>query len=215
VRIRGLRHPGSTRPQFVCEALECDLPSAIHVGYGHAFGSGVVGEVAATGRSLLIADTRTHASYIETLDGVRSELCVPVKHGGEVVAIIDAESFDVDAFRDRMLLLETVAEQVAGAIVAARLNQELRRRVELLGMMSNLLRAAVEAGNLDEALERIVVFVHRRFHLELCSVMLVDDTQRPLMLKAKAGKSILDGESVPEWPTRRGINGRAFRTGAA
>jgi diguanylate cyclase (GGDEF)-like protein len=200
---------------FVCEALESDVATAIHVGYGREFGSGVVGEVAATGRSLLVADTRRLTNYVEILPGARSELCVPVKRGREVIAVINAESTRLDAFGDRQLLLETVAEQVAGAIASARLNQELRRRVELLGMMSNLLRAAVEAVNLDDALERIVVFVQRRFHLELCAVMLVDETQRRLLLKAQAGKSNLNGESVPEWPTRLGINGRAFRTGAA
>lgn len=200
---------------FVCEALESDLPTAIHVGYGREFGSGVVGEVAATGLPLLIADTRRRNNYVEILPGARSELCVPVMRGREVIAVINAESRRLNAFDDRLLLLETVAEQVAGAIAAARLNQELRRRVELLGMMSNLLRSAVEAGNLDEALDRIVVFVHRRFHLELCAVLLVDTSQGRLMLKAEAGKSILNGESVPEWPARLGINGRAFRTGAA
>ncbi|MDR3385894.1 MAG: diguanylate cyclase [Rudaea sp.] len=200
---------------FVCEALESDLPSAIEVGYACESGRGVVGEVAAAGRSILIADARTHANYIEPIVGARSELCVPVKHGGKMVAIINVESLEVGAFGDRVLLLETVAEQVAGAIAAARLNHELRRRVELLGMMSNLLRAAVEAVSLDEALQRIVVFVHRRFHLELCAIMLVDDARHRLMLKAEAGKSILNGESVPEWPTRMGVNGRAFRTGVA
>jgi diguanylate cyclase (GGDEF)-like protein len=200
---------------FACEALESDLPTAIHVGYGRELGSGVVGEVAATGRPLLIGDTRRRANYVEILPGARSELCVPVKRGREVIAVINAESTRLNAFDDRLLLLETVAEQVAGAIAAARLNQELRRRVELLGMMSNLLRAAVEAGNLDAALDRIVVFVHRRFHLELCAVMLADPSQSRLLLKAEAGKSILNGESLPEWPTRTGINGRAFRTGVA
>ena len=200
---------------FVCEALESDVPTSIHIGYGRELGSGVVGEVAATGRPLLVADTRRRANYVEILPGARSELCVPVKRGREVIAVINAESTRLNAFDDRLLLLETVAEQVAGAIAAARLNQELRRRVELLGMMSNLLRAAVEAGNLDAALERIVMFVHRRFHLELCAVMLVDAGQGRLLLKAEAGKSILNGESVPEWPTRMGINGRAFRTGVA
>jgi diguanylate cyclase (GGDEF)-like protein len=200
---------------FACAALECDLPTIIHLGYGRQFGSGVVGEVAATGRSISVADTRKHKNYVETLVGVRSELCVPVKHGGEVVAVINAESTRLDAFRDRQLLLETVAEQVAGAIAAARLNQDLRQRVELLEMMSELLRAAVDAGDLDKSLERIAAFVHQRFYLELCAVLLTDETQTRLMLKAEAGKSSLVDEFQREWPTDMGITGRAFRTGSA
>ena len=200
---------------FVCEALACDLPSAIDVGYSCQIGTGVVGEVAATGHPLLIADTRKHSNYVEILAGTRSELCVPVKYDGEVVAIINAESLRLDAFRERLLLLETVAEQVAGAIAAARLNQQLRRRVDLLSMMSNLLRAAIEAGNLGDALERILVFVRKRFHLELCSVLLADETRPVLLLKAEAGHSTLNGVAMPEWPVHLGIIGRAFRTGVA
>jgi diguanylate cyclase (GGDEF)-like protein len=198
---------------FVCEALACDLPSAVDVGYTRPIGSGVVGEVAATGRPLLIADTSVHFNHVEILAGTRSELCVPVKHAGEVIATINAESLRLDAFRDRLLLLETVAEQVAGAIAAARLNQQLSRRVDLLGMMSDLLREAVDAANLDEALTRILVFVRKRFRLELCSVLLADETRTKLLLKAEAGHSTLSGK--PEWPVHLGIIGRAFRTGVA
>jgi diguanylate cyclase (GGDEF)-like protein len=199
---------------FVCEAVECDAPSAIEVGYTRPLGIGVVGEVAATGRALLIADTRKHPNYVEILAGARSELCVPVMHDGRVVAVINVESRRVNAFHDCLPLLQTVAEQVAGAIAAARLNQDLRRRVDLLGMMSNLLRTAVEAGNLDDALERILVFVRRRFHLELCAVLLVDETRTKLLLKAEAGHSTLNGQVMPVWPVDVGLIGRAFRTGA-
>jgi diguanylate cyclase (GGDEF)-like protein len=200
---------------FVCEAVECDVPSAIVVGYTRPLGIGVVGEVAATGRPLLIADTRKHPNYVEILAGARSELCVPVMHDGRVVAIINVESRQINAFRDRLPLLETIAEQVAGAIAAARLNHDLRRRVDLLSMMSNLLRTAVEAGNLDEALERILVFVRRRFQLELCAVLLVDETRTQLLLKAEAGHSTLNGQAMPVWPVHLGLIGRAFRTGVA
>ena len=198
---------------FVCEAVECDVPSAIEVGYTRPIGIGVVGEVAATGRALHIADTRKHPNYVEILPGARSELCVPAMHDGRVVAVINVESRKVNAFHDRLPLLQTVAEQVAGAIAAARLNQDLRRRVDLLGMMSNLLRTAVEAGNLDEALERILVFVRRRFQLELCAVLLVDETRTRLLLKAEAGHSTLNGQAMPVWPVHLGLIGRAFRTG--
>src|ERR1700733_1882858 len=65
---------------FVCEAVECDVSSAIEVGYTRPMGIGVVGEVAATGRALSISDTRKHPNYVEILPGSRSELCVPVTH---------------------------------------------------------------------------------------------------------------------------------------
>ncbi|HZP65178.1 MAG TPA: diguanylate cyclase [Rudaea sp.] len=200
---------------FTCEAVACDLPCSMHVGYTRQLGIGVVGEVAVTGRALSVPDTRKHPNYIEILPGARSELCIPVRHGGEVVAILNVESRTVDAFRERRLLLETVAEQVAGAIAAARLNQELRRRVDVLGMMSGLLRVAVDAGDLGQALESIARFVHARFHLEFCGILLFDAARAMLVLKAEAGRATLDGKSFPEWPVDLGVNGRAVRTRAS
>ena len=44
--------------RFVCEALSSSLPTTLHVGYGREIGSGVVGEVAATARAVLIDDAQ-------------------------------------------------------------------------------------------------------------------------------------------------------------
>src|ERR1044072_3988394 len=61
-----------------CEAVTSSMPSEIHTGYSRPLGSGVVGEVAATERPILLDDVRTYPNYIETMPGTRSELCVPV-----------------------------------------------------------------------------------------------------------------------------------------
>lgn len=199
--------------RFVCEAIESDIPTGLRVGYGSDIGSGVVGEVAATGRTLLVADTRLHANYIETTQGVCSELCVPVLHGGEVIAVLNAESPRVDAFRDQRGLFEAVAEHVAGAIAAARMHQQLTRRVALLGMMSDLLRSALDAGDLEQALDHIAAFVRDRFALELCVILLADENQQRITMNTLAGHSLMTAHRGQVWPTDVGITGRAFRTG--
>ncbi len=118
---------------FVCEALHSDIQTEIAVGYTRKMGSGVVGEVAQTGRTLDIPDTRLHANFIETLGATRSELCVPIKHQGKVLAVLNVESQQVNAFDGQRVLLETVADQIAGAVRLSstlaetlRLNRELR-----------------------------------------------------------------------------------------
>ncbi|MEO8802161.1 MAG: diguanylate cyclase [Rudaea sp.] len=198
-----------------CEALESELPGLMHIDESRELVGGVIGEVVAAGHSVTVADTSKRANYIELVSGARSQLCVPVMHGGDVIAFIDAQSTQIGAFEGRQLLLETVANQVAGAIVAAKMTLELRQRIDLLQMMSELLRAAVDAGSLDAALERITAYVHKRFNLELCALMLVDQSGDRLILKAETGTSILIEDSLPEWPSRMGVNGRAFRTGLA
>src|SRR5215468_5270485 len=75
--------------RFVCEAVVSQRPTEITAGYSRPLGSGVVGEVAMTGRPILLDDVTESANYVETLPGARSELCVPVIFGGEVIAVLN------------------------------------------------------------------------------------------------------------------------------
>jgi diguanylate cyclase (GGDEF)-like protein len=201
--------------RFRCEALATDIPSAIHVGYGRDLGSGVVGEVAASGQTLYVADVTRHANYVETMPGAHSELCVAMRHNGEVMGVIDAEALRCDAFAEEIDLLETIAEQLAGMFAAERLNSEQRQRVELLGMLSELSRTAIDADGLDEVLLRIVQFLRERFALESVGVLLADSSPDRLRFSAHAGNSVFHGRSGGDWPASLGVVGRAFRTGQA
>jgi diguanylate cyclase (GGDEF)-like protein len=132
-----------TQGTFVCEAVHSDMPTEICPGYSRPMGSGVVGEVAMTGRTLDIADTRGHPNFIDTLGGTLSELCVPVRHQGRVLAVLNVESQRLNAFDGQRVLLETVADQIAGAVrlastlaEALRLNHELREANSALQQLS-------------------------------------------------------------------------------
>lgn len=115
------------RGEFHCEAVHSEIPSSIDVGYRRELGSGVVGECAMTGCTQDIEDTRSHPNFVDTLPGTLSELCVPIRHGDKVLAVLNVESRRLAAFRDQRALLETVADQIAGALHAADLMQALQR----------------------------------------------------------------------------------------
>lgn len=65
------------------------------------FGTGVCGAAAATGATQLVKDVHDFAGHIACDMRSRSELVVPVKRGGDVIAVIDLDSpeparFDAD-----------------------------------------------------------------------------------------------------------------------
>jgi diguanylate cyclase (GGDEF)-like protein len=198
--------------RFVCEALHSELPTEVQVGYGRELGSGVVGEVALSGQTLDLDDVSAHGNFVETLSGTRAELCVPVRHHDEVLAVLNAESRRVGAFRGQRALLETVAEQIAGVIAIANLHREIRRRAELFSMMSELSRAALEVSTFEQTLERITAFIHERFELEICGIFLASPDGN-LTLRARAGESSMAHLLGQRWTIERGIALRAFRTG--
>jgi diguanylate cyclase (GGDEF)-like protein len=201
------------RGRFVCEALTSRGPSNVHVGYTRPLGSGVVGEVALTGLPIVLDDVRTAANFVDTMEGTLSELCVPVRHGGRTVAIINAESRKLGAFRGQLPLLETVAEQVAGAIASARAYADAQHRARLLEMVGEVSRVAMEAGELGALLGDVVKYVQAHFPLAFASILLADDGHRSVLHAAHAGEVELLIARGQRLDGGEGIVGRCLRTG--
>ena len=76
-------------------------------------GSGIVGRVAETGKAILLDDVTDFPGYVETLAGTTSELCLPILHHGEVVALLNLESPRKAAFRGQLPLFAAIADQTA------------------------------------------------------------------------------------------------------
>jgi len=197
------------RNAFVCEAMTSTVETSVHVGYGRTLGSGIVGHVAATGEPVVIDDVSTWPNYVDTMPGAQSEICVPIHHHGSLVAILNVESLQPAAFHDRLPLLTTVADQIAGAIASAQMYDELQRRVRLMEMMSEVSRTALEATDLRELLERIVRYIHERFPLELVAIVLYDRERDEFVQTANAG-ALLAAPSE-RWPASLGVIGRCVR----
>ncbi|MFO7767825.1 MAG: GAF domain-containing SpoIIE family protein phosphatase [bacterium] len=95
-------------------------------------GRGLVGLAAEKKEPILVADVRQIDAYINARPTTRSEIVLPVRVAGEVIAVINLESDRVDAYRRRDLrLLEVFGSQVAVAIQNARLYREAREKQSL------------------------------------------------------------------------------------
>ncbi|MBV9067690.1 MAG: GAF domain-containing protein, partial [Acidobacteria bacterium] len=180
---------------FVCQAVTSATPTDIHVGYSRPVGSGVVGTVAATEQPILLDDVQAFPGYVETMPGTASEICVPVRHGGKLVAVLNLESTHRAAFHDQLPLLTIVADQLAGAIANARLFGETRERARLMEMMSDVSRTALEAKDLGELLDRIVRYVAKHFPVERVSITLRD-------ISAQAGEATSSAPAEISFPIR-------------
>lgn len=194
---------------FVCEAVTSRVPTEVRIGYGRELGSGVVGHVAASGEPIVVDDVANWPNYIETTPGVQSEICVPVRHHGRVVAILNIESTRLAAFHGQLPLLMTVADQIAGAIASAQLYRELRERARLMEMMSEVSRTALQSTDLQTILQRIAGYIQQHFPLEFVTIVLYDSEHDELEQAAIAGdQTALTSE---RWPASTGITGRAVR----
>ncbi len=127
-----------------------------HLQLGHTFHrlEGICGEVIRTRQSYLANDVTQDSHYTDLSLPIdtQSELCIPVIKDGEVIALIDVESDQKNAFdEDDVITLESIAAQVAVAVSNQKLFSEARD-------FNRKLQTAVEEKTLElrRAHERIL-----------------------------------------------------------
>lgn len=101
---------------------------------------GVVGWVARTGQVALISDVRQENDYVAFRPETRSQVTVPIKWQGEVIAVLNLESINLNAYGEKQLITaETLADQAAVAIGTTRLFDAIQaQRKWLAGLVANL-----------------------------------------------------------------------------
>ncbi len=91
-------------------------------------GRGVTSRAAREARTMYVPDVRDDPDYIEASPRSRSEVAVPVRNDGEVIAVLNMESPSVDAFTDHDIkLLEILALHVGASLTRLWQEAELRR----------------------------------------------------------------------------------------
>lgn len=199
--------------RFVCEAVTSSIPTVVVPGYSRPFGSGVVGTVAATGRTLLLDETESFAGFVDVASGIRSELCAPVRHRGEVVGVLNLESPRPAVFSRDLALVEAIADQIAGAIASARLYEATRQRALTFEVLSEVSRAAVSGADLATVLHSIASYIQRRFDLFLVAIVLADVRGKSWVHRAFASREPQPAPQRARWPITAGVVGRAVRLG--
>ncbi|CAA9556251.1 MAG: diguanylate cyclase/phosphodiesterase (GGDEF & EAL domains) with PAS/PAC sensor(s), partial [uncultured Thermomicrobiales bacterium] len=112
-----------------------------HVGYERVIariplGSGVIGRVVRVGEAELVADGSADPDFLFAVEGITSEVCVPLRDRGRVVGAMILESRDGAVLGEADLrLMEAVAEHVDLAIGRARLYAEVRAREARFGAL--------------------------------------------------------------------------------
>ncbi len=201
--------------RYVCEAVRSDKPTDIHPGYSHGLDHGVVGKVASSGKPIVLDDVRLAKDYIEAIPGARSEVCVPIRYRDRVIAALNIESTRLADFRGQLPVLETIAEQVAGAIESARRYEALTEHAMLSEVMTEVSRIALEPLTLDELLQQIVEYIAAHFPAIVPGILLLDETGRYFTLEADTGTSLRHPLKDGEWTIDMGICGRCVRLGEA
>jgi PAS domain S-box-containing protein len=173
-------------------------------------GKGIVGWVGACGERLLSNDTRTTSQYVNLYpDAMQSlsELSVPIRVGQEVVGVLDVQSPQLDAFDEGdVIVMETLADQIAIAIRNSRLYAQAQQRANELAFLNSASQVMVSSLDLERVMETTMRQATEVLQMEAGSMLLVDSDTGELVFEAAWGGGA-EGLPGQRLPARQGIAG--------
>ncbi|MEM3577558.1 MAG: PAS domain S-box protein [Candidatus Bathyarchaeia archaeon] len=115
---------------------------------------GITVKAARLGKAIYVPDVRREKAYVDAgIEGVLSELAVPIKLGNSVLGVLNVESEKLAAFnREDRRLLEILASHVAIALS----NIERRESLEVLSKrLENLMRSSTKIMGIKDTRRRL------------------------------------------------------------
>ncbi len=166
---------------------------------------GVVVKAARLRKPVFISDIRKERSYVEAgVEGMLSELAVPVKIKDKVLGVLNVESERLEAFDEKDgELLETLASHAAIAI------SNLKRQ-EKLSTLNIYGRDLNRAESLEDIHKVTLKAMEKTLGFEYASILMVEG--KMLRLVSQRGYSSNLSLSLP-LDGEKGVTGRAARTG--
>ncbi len=194
----------SRRPQGV--ALDVEM------------GQGLIGDAAASGERILVADVRKDPRYrfIEVLPETRSEVVIPLKMEDRVLGVLDIQSDKPNAFHPNdLLILQALADTIARAVEGARLYGDLQRRADQLTLIAEVSKSVSASLEVRTLMENAASLIQNRFGYPYVHLFTVHPNRRMIEYQAGSGTRSLDlpGYTLPlddpqgiiPWVAREGL----------
>jgi len=156
-------------------------------------GPGVTVRAVRTGEAQLVRDTALDKDFVNPFEDTdfRSELALPVKAGGEVVAVLDVESREVDAFgEEEQRLLSILAGHIASTISNLRQLERERGFAERLESLSRTMASMNTAQTLEELIDQTLTLVEEVIAVPHSAYMQVEGDE--LVMSRVRGSPFID-----------------------
>ncbi|MBI4731727.1 MAG: GAF domain-containing protein [Chloroflexi bacterium] len=158
-------------------------------------GQGVTGHVAATGIPYRVGDVRKEKRYIAITPGMRSEVCVPIKAGDDLLGIINAESRSLNSFsaEDERLFV-TIAGSLATTIQKLRLFEAEHSRRQEAETLRQAVATVSSSLELNDVLDTILASLSKVVAYDSASVILERESTGELEIVA--GRGLPEGHDI-------------------
>jgi len=131
------------------------------------------------------ADARFKTFQALPEDTYQAFLSVPLVSDGELIGVINAHHKAAHTHTpEEVALVSFIGEQMGGAIAKSRLAERSQSAVRRMEALAGLAQTISENSYLDRILQTISEMVAETLDSPVCSIMLVDDDRRELVISA-------------------------------
>jgi len=146
-------------------------------------------EAAALGHDALL-DSRFKLVPELQEDKYQSILSVPLIYRQDVIGVINVRTIKPHEYtQTQVRLLQSIAAQIAGAIENSRQYRKLEKRASQLSTLSEVSKTITSDLYLEEILQLIVAATAKTMSFKICTLMLLDEDKKELIIKATQSKS--------------------------
>ncbi len=175
-------------------------------------GEGVVGRAAATRSPVLVPDVQADEGYLPRIPQTRAELAVPLLLSDRLIGVLDVQSPEPGAFReDHVRMLSALAGQLAIALENARLFHQVRRRLNELSILYEVIAAATATLDPERVIRQALLAIQRTLGFEAVECLLLEEETGRLRSYGHYGFS--EQAILIPLTIHQGITGRVARTG--
>jgi phosphoserine phosphatase RsbU/P len=201
---------------YLLDERRGDLKIAYAVGYPEEvvqnfrlpLGQGIVGAAVAEQRPILVGDVATDPRYVSVVEGIHSNLAVPLRHKGKALGALNLLSDRHDAFTQRdESMLRLFAAHVAQAIANARLFESEVGYAATMTTLAEIGRDVSAILDLDELLPRLAHLVKRLIDYRTFGIALWNDERQ--VLEMKTAISYGDAQALSPVKLGEGLMGYA------
>jgi sigma-B regulation protein RsbU (phosphoserine phosphatase) len=180
-------------------------------------GQGLIGQAAQSGKKIVVDDVQEddRFRFIPSLPETKSEVVLPLKIEDRVLGVMDVQSDQLRAFHPNdLLILDTLAANIARAVEGAHLYTALRRRANQLALIAEVSDAVTSTLDLSEVMRKTAVLIHEKFGYPYVHLFTVHPNRRQVIYEAGSGVrsrklegyAILldDPQGIIPWVARKG-----------
>lgn len=153
-------------------------------------GEGVTGWVAVHKSVVALSsnafsDTRFKPFQALQEDTFEAFLSVPLVSGGDLIGVINIHHRKQHAHSpDEVALISFIGEQMGGVLAKARLTEQSQGAIKRMETLAAVAQAISAESYLDRILQAISEMVAEALNSPVCSIMLVDEERRELVISA-------------------------------